>query len=78
MRVIKEINLANALKATVFSWNGKYIIKIEQGHLEQTYKISEMEIADLPDLELWLNSPDFQINILKVFMQMEENLNGVR
>ncbi len=44
MRVVAEIPHA-AVKITVFAWNGKYLIKLERGPYEQTYKISEMEVA---------------------------------
>lgn len=28
----------------LYAWNGKYIVKIEAGPYEQTYKISEMDL----------------------------------
>ncbi len=43
MRVIAELPHPDC-KITLFSMNSKYIIKIEQGALEQTYKIAEMDI----------------------------------
>ncbi|MDQ4141800.1 MAG: hypothetical protein M3142_14925, partial [Bacteroidota bacterium] len=43
MRVVAEIPHAS-VKITVFSWNGKYLIKLERGPYEQTYKISEMDV----------------------------------
>lgn len=45
MRVVKEIN-DRPCKITVFSWNGKFIIKLEQGALEQTYKVSELDVLE--------------------------------
>lgn len=45
MRVVKEIN-DKACKITVFSWNGKFLIKLEQGMLEQTYKVSELDVLE--------------------------------
>ena len=45
MRVVREIN-DKPCKITVFSWNGKYLIKLEQGALEQTYKVSEMDVLE--------------------------------
>ncbi|AYA38525.1 hypothetical protein D3Y59_16605 [Hymenobacter oligotrophus] len=42
------------MKLTLLAWNGKYLLKCEQGSLEQTYKVSEMDLlgadADLPKL----------------------------
>ncbi|MGV3587605.1 MAG: hypothetical protein ACO1OF_11415 [Adhaeribacter sp.] len=49
MRVISEIPHP-AVKITVFSWNGKYIVKLEKGSFEQTYKVSEMDILDESDI----------------------------
>ncbi|WP_019986341.1 hypothetical protein [Rudanella lutea] len=37
----------------LYAWNNKYILKIEVGLLEQTYKISETDVLDpeqLPNL----------------------------
>lgn len=45
MRIVKEIN-NKACKITVFSWNGKYLIKLEQGAFEQTYKVSELDVLE--------------------------------
>ena len=45
MRVVKEY-LDKPCKVTVFSWNGKYIIKLEEGPFEQTYKVSEFDIIE--------------------------------
>jgi len=45
MRVVTEVPHP-AVKITIFSWNDKYLIKLERGPLEQTYKISEMDILD--------------------------------
>ena len=53
MRVVKEI-FGKPCKITVFSWNGKYLIKLEQGPFEQTFKISEFDITE-EELEEVLN-----------------------
>ncbi|MDZ7648033.1 MAG: hypothetical protein U5K54_13125 [Cytophagales bacterium] len=49
MRVIKEIPYAN-FKITIFQWNGKYLIKIESGLLEQTFKINELDTTSEDDV----------------------------
>ena len=46
MRVVAEIPNPE-MKITVFSWNGKYLIKLEKGPLEQTYKLDEMDVTFL-------------------------------
>ncbi len=43
MRVIAELPHPDC-KITLFNMNSKYIIKFEQGTLEQTYKIAEVDI----------------------------------
>ena len=45
MRVVKEISHP-ACKITVFFWNQKYLIKLEQGDFEQTFKVSELDILE--------------------------------
>lgn len=37
-------------KISLYQWNGKYLVKVEAGLLEQTYKISETEIGSEDDL----------------------------
>ncbi len=45
MRVVKEIQNSKC-KITVFSWNGKFLIKLENGGFEQTYKVSELDVLE--------------------------------
>ncbi len=45
MRVIAEIPHAD-FKVSIFSMNRKFIIKMEQGALEQTYKVAEADLMD--------------------------------
>ena len=33
------------MKITLLAWNGKYLLKCEQGMFEQTYKISELDLT---------------------------------
>lgn len=59
MRVVKELSI-DSIRITVFSWNNKYLIKYEQGMVEQTYKVSELDILEEDDLKRfyerkWLN-----------------------
>ncbi|MCC9137201.1 hypothetical protein ACFSKU_04320 [Pontibacter silvestris] len=43
MRVVADIPHPQ-IKITLLAWNGKYLIKLEKGDFEQTYKISEMDV----------------------------------
>ncbi|HTN21813.1 MAG TPA: hypothetical protein VL125_15120 [Pelobium sp.] len=45
MRVVAELPHPDC-KITIFSMNNKYIIKFEQGAIEQTYKLAEMDILN--------------------------------
>lgn len=41
-------------KISVFSWSEKYIVKIEAGHFEQTYKFKEADFSSWEQLALFL------------------------
>lgn len=45
MRIVAELPHPDC-KITIFSMNNKFIIKFEQGTLEQTYKLAEMDILN--------------------------------
>lgn len=49
MRVVGEIP-HSACKITIFAWNNRYLIKLEQGLLEQTYKINEYDVTSEEEL----------------------------
>ena len=73
MRVVGEINHPSC-KITIFSWNNRYLLKFEQGHLEQTYKIDQFDIIDEQDLYKLINNE--LINpALQVFETMGLSLN---
>jgi len=44
MRVVGEIPHP-LCKITVFAWNNRYLIKLEQGLLEQTFKVNEYDVT---------------------------------
>lgn len=72
MRVIGEIP-HEACKITLFQWNGKYLIKLEEGQVEQTFKISEWDITE-DDLKLLLDEPFMQ----KAIARFEEMHQAMR
>lgn len=74
MRVVKELLLPD-LKITIFSWNNKYLIKLEQGPLEQTFKVPETEITAEGDLEAML-SEQFLANARLRFKSMMADLQA--
>lgn len=72
MRVVADIPHP-AVKITVFAWNGKYLLKLERGPYEQTYKISEMEVAGDEAMKHLLDET-FIAEALALFQQMHGNL----
>jgi len=45
MRIIAELPHPD-FKISILNMNNKFIVKIEQGSLEQTYKIAEADVVD--------------------------------
>lgn len=74
MRIIADIP-HEACKITVFAWNSKYLIKLEQGMLEQTYKVNEFDVFSEDDIRKLLDEA-FMKQIIESFKQMRTNLNN--
>ena len=72
MRVIKEITKPN-YRITIFNWNGKYLIKFEQGDLEQTFKISEFDVINEEEV-FNLLTDDFNNDVIRNFKSMNDIL----
>ncbi|EIM76182.1 hypothetical protein A3SI_11174 [Nitritalea halalkaliphila LW7] len=72
MRVVKELTQGD-IRISIFSWNNKYILKYELGPLEQTYKVSEMDILEEKELEGFLSEP-FLEGVKNNFEVMGEKL----
>jgi len=77
MRVVKEL-VKGSIRITVFSWNNKFLIKYEQGMVEQTYKVSEMDLLEEDDLKLffqedWLAQIEIKFDEMNLMLrnQME-------
>jgi hypothetical protein len=49
MRVVGEIPHPT-LKITIFSWNNRYLIKLEDAVIEQTFKVSAFDITSENDI----------------------------
>jgi hypothetical protein len=54
----------------LYAWNGKYIVKIEAGPYEQTYKISEMDLND-PDAVPMMLDDEFLSQVARRFQEMD-------
>lgn len=75
MRVIGEVAHPSC-KITLFAWNNKYLVKIEQGMLEQTYKISEYDVSGEDDLREMLTDT-FMESVLRRFNEMQRDWETV-
>lgn len=71
MRVVKEY-FDKPCKVTVFSWNGKFIIKLESGPFEQTFKVSELDYLE-EEIDEILNET-FLDEAMERFQQMGMSL----
>jgi len=58
MRVVKEL-VREEIRVSVFSWNNKYILKYELGPMEQTFKLSEMDVLEESELDAFLDGDFF-------------------
>ena len=59
MRVVGEISHPEC-KITIFHWNNRYLLKLESGLLEQTFKIEEYDITSDEDLKKIANEQFIQ------------------
>jgi hypothetical protein len=69
MRVVAELPHPDC-KITIFSMNNKYIIKFEQGTLEQTYKLAEMDILNGVNGVFEILDEEFIQSVLNRFIGM--------
>lgn len=68
MRLLKDIP-HQKYKIQLFQYNGKYIVKIELGQFEQTYKIGETDVYGLEEVEKMI-TPELLKNALLRFVDM--------
>ncbi|KAA0993233.1 hypothetical protein [Dyadobacter aurulentus] len=74
MRYIKDI--ANSeFKIGVYQWNNKYIVKIESGLFEQTYKIDDYEVQNIEELETCIDTV-FMDSVRDKFEGMQRDFFG--
>lgn len=71
MRLVKDIP-HQKYKIQIFQYNGKYILKIELGQFEQTFKIGETDVFGLEDVERMITE-ELLINTLHRFVQMRND-----
>lgn len=71
MRTIAEIP-HHTFRISVFSYNAKYIVKIELDQFEQIYKINEMDVMGLEDIKKML-TVQFLENCMDRFLSMRQD-----
>jgi hypothetical protein len=74
MRVVAEHPLEQ-FKITIYSWNGKYLLKFERGMYEQTYKVSEMDLAGDEDIKKLIADEEFLQAVADKFNEMSKSFH---
>lgn len=69
MRFVKDIPHSQ-FRIGLYAWNGKYIVKIEAGPYEQTYKVSELDLIDQEAVPTLLDEP-FLSRVAQRFREMD-------
>ncbi len=72
MRIVAELPHPDC-KISIFAMNQKYIIKFEQGTLEQSYKIAESDIIDGVNGIFELIDEAFISDVLEAFKIMRKS-----
>lgn len=71
MRLVKEIP-HEKYKIQIFNYNSKYIVKIELGQFEQTYKVGESDVYGVEEVERMITQ-EILSNSLKRFVEMRND-----
>ncbi|NOS56378.1 MAG: hypothetical protein HOP37_09000 [Cyclobacteriaceae bacterium] len=73
MRVVGEIPHPE-LKITIFHWNNRYLIKLEAGPFEQTFKIEEYDLSSEDEIKGIVNEEFIRQSIIR-FNDMARSLS---
>jgi hypothetical protein len=76
MRIIRELPHQEC-KITLFSWNNRYLIKLEQGLLEQTFKVDQLDFQHEEEL-IQLIDDEFINQAIRRFSEMAQSLGAAR
>lgn len=72
MRIIAELPHPE-FKISILSMNQKFIVKVEQGTLEQTFKMAEMDLTDGVNSVFELLDEEFLKTVAARFTQMRKD-----
>jgi hypothetical protein len=75
MRAIAELPRPDC-KITIFSMNMKFLVKFEKGTLEQTYKLSEIDMTDGVNSVFEILDEEFIATVVKRFDEMRGDFNS--
>ena len=75
MRVVAELP-HEVCKITIFSMNQKFIIKLEKGVYEQSYKVSEIDLTDGVDGVFKILDDEFMQTVAERFKQMRSDFSA--
>ena len=72
MRFVQDMTTPDfpQFRIGLYAWNSKYIVKIEAGPYEQTYKVSEMDLLD-PEAVPTLLDTEFLTRVAERFRDMD-------
>lgn len=76
MRILAELPNPNC-KISIFGMNQKYIIKFEQGNLEQSYKIAEADIVNGVNGIFEILDEEFINRVVQNFDLMRSGFNEI-
>ncbi len=68
MRLVKDIP-HDRFKIQIFNYNAKYIVKIELGQFEQSFKIGETDVYGVEDVERMI-TPELLSKTIERFVEM--------
>jgi hypothetical protein len=75
MRIVAEIPHPE-FKISIFAWNGKFILKVEVGPYEQSFRINEETVGgDIEKLKSMVTE-EFLHDFRTRFLAMREDLNN--
>jgi hypothetical protein len=75
MRIIAELPHPE-FKISIFNMNNKYIVKIERGILEQSYKIAEADLIDGVNSIFKLLDEEFLKTVSARFVEMGKDFKA--
>lgn len=73
MRIVGEVPHP-VCKVTLYNWNNRYLVKLEKGLLEQTFKVNQFDLTSETQLHQLVNE-EFIREALVLFDAMETAWN---